>query len=50
MTHAGTGREPHLAFLHVKACVREKIVIAGVIVMHVRGDHVFDRVEFDSDG
>src|SRR5260370_14885732 len=40
MAHAAAGAIRHLAFLNVVGRVREQVEIAGVVVMHVRDDHV----------
>ncbi len=44
MAHASARRVGHFGVLNVIARVGKKIVIAGVIPMHMRGDHVVDLV------
>ena len=50
MAHAPAGAVFHFAVLNVIARVREQIVVAGVVPMHVRGDDVLDLGGFDADG
>src|SRR5260370_11596127 len=49
MAHAAAGARRHLAFLKVVGRVREKVEIAGVVVMHVRDDHVGHLRRVDAD-
>src|SRR5690606_10637082 len=49
MAHARSGRELHLAFLHVEAGVREQVIVAGMVIMHMRGDHMLDITAIDPD-
>jgi len=50
MAHATTRAIFHLAILHVIPRVRKDIVIAGVIVMHVGQDDVFNLRKIDARG
>ena len=49
VAHAAAGAERHLAVLNVKRRVREQIVVAGVVVMHVADDDILDPVRIDAD-
>ena len=49
MAHAAAGAERHLAVLQVESGVREQVVVAGVVVMHVADHDVLDRVGIDAD-
>ena len=49
VAHAAPGAERHLAVLNVKRRVREQIVVAGVVVMHVADDDILDPVRIDAD-
>ena len=49
VAHAAAGAERHLAVLKVERRVREQIVVAGVVVMHVADDDVLDPVRIDAD-
>ena len=49
VAHAAPGAERHLAVLDVKRRVREQIVVAGVVVMHVADDDILDPVRIDAD-
>src|SRR5215510_4030858 len=44
MTHAAAGGVGHLGVLDVITRIREQIVVAGMIPMHVRRNHVIDFV------
>src|SRR5690606_3351084 len=41
------GRETHLAVLQVEAGAGKQAIIAGMVVVHVRDDHVLDRLRID---
>ena len=50
VAHARAGGELHFAFLHVETGVREEVVIAGVIVVHMRRDNMLDIGTLDAHG
>ena len=45
VAHAAARREVHLVVLQVEAGVAEEMVVAAVVVMHVRDDHVLDGLD-----
>ena len=47
VAHAAAGGEGHFAVLEVKARLREKLAVAGVIIMQMGDDHIFDRGRID---
>src|SRR5262249_12444201 len=49
MAHAAAGAVLHFGVLHVVARLGEESVIARMIKVHVRDDHVFDAVGIDPD-
>ena len=49
VAHAASGAERHFAVLNVERRVREQIVVAGVVVMHVADDDILDPVRIDAD-
>ena len=49
MAHAAPGAERHFAVLNVERRVREQIVVAGMVVMHVADDDILDPVRIDAD-
>jgi hypothetical protein len=49
VTHAAAGAVVHFGVLQVITRLRKKPVIARVIIVHVRDDHVCDAVRIDAD-
>ena len=49
MAHAAAGGVGHLGILEVIARIREQVVIAGVIPMHVGRDHMIDMIGLDAE-
>src|SRR3569832_533317 len=49
VAHTAARTVGHLGVLDVIARVREQVVIAGVVPMHVRGDHVVDLAGIDAE-
>ena len=50
MTHRATGAVRHFAVLHVKARLREQVMIPAMIVMKMRENNIFDLGVIDTDG
>jgi len=49
VAHAAAGGVGHFGVLHVIARVREQVVIAGVVPMQMRRDHVVDVIRLDAE-
>src|SRR5690554_2859910 len=50
VAHAAPRREGHLRVLNMKAGSWEKVVIAGMVVVHVGDDYIFNFRSVDSQG
>jgi hypothetical protein len=49
LAHASTGAVLNFLVLQVVTCTREQIVIAAMVIMHMRHDYVFDGREIYAD-